>query len=372
MSSRSQPHRSLVFGVSAHGLGHLTRTCRLANALAEIEPSLEFHFWADFPRDRIAAELEMTFQHRPIGYEPGTAQRNCFELDPDQTVRDYRSYMSRREERLGVEREALRATKCDAVICDVPALLVRAASQVGLPAIAVSNFTWDWILEPILEGTPAEPVLESLREDYRSGVHHIQLPFGPSRSPFPSSEKGGLISRRAELDPAEVKMRLGLQRNEGNPLVLVCPGGWDPQGWPCIQTDTKGFDLILVGNLPVQLRPGDLNLPHALPAPIRFPDLVNAVDIVLAKPGYGISSECVTHQTPLVTIDRPGFRETEVLRRELAKLGRSGEMSLSEFFDGRWSRTLEQVLASSESWVALPDRPDRLAARQVLSALGWA
>jgi len=314
----------------------------------------------------------MTFQHRAIEYEPGTAQRNCFELDSDQTIREYEAYMSQREARLGVEREALQTVQCDAVICDVPALLVRAASQVGIPAIAVSNFTWDWILEPILEGTPAEPVLGLLDGDYRSGAHHIRLPFGPSHSPFSSSEKGTLISRRAELSPAEVKTRLGLPRGEGKPLALVCPGGWDPKGWQPIHADTKDFDLILVGNLPVNCRAGDLNLPHKLPAPIRFPDLVNAADVVLAKPGYGITSECVTHQTPLVTIDRPGFRETKVLRQELVKLGRSGEISLSDFFDGRWSQGLEQVLASSKPWAALPERPDRLAAQQVLSALGWA
>ena len=372
MSSRSRPDRCLVFGITAHGLGHLTRACQLANALAEIEPTLEFHFWTDFPPDRIASELKMAFHHRPIAYEPGTAQRSCFELDSDQTVRDYQAYISRREECLGVEREALQSIQCDAVICDVPALLVRAASQASIPAIAVSNFTWDWILEPILEGTPAEPALGLLRDDYRSGVHHIRLPFGPSHSPFPSSEKGTMISRRAELSPAEVKTRLGLQRKEGNPLVLVCPGGWDPEGWQPIHTDTTDFDLILVGNLPVNCRAGDLNLPHNLPAPIRFPDLVNAADVVLAKPGYGITSECVVHRTPLVTIDRPGFRETEILRQDLAKLGRSGEISLSDFFDGRWSPVLEQVLASSESWAPLPDRPDRLVAQQVLSVLGRA
>lgn len=370
MPSRTRSGRRLVFGITAHGLGHLTRACQLANALAEIDASLEFHFWTDFPRARIASDLKMAFQHRRVAYEPGTAQRNCFELDLDQTVRSYQVYSSRREERVIAEREALRSAQCDAVICDAPALLVRAASDAGIPTIAVSNFTWDWILEPILEGTPAEPVITSLREDYRSGTHHIRLPFGPSHSPFSSSEAGALISRRAELSPARVKTLLGFPKS-GKPIALVCPGGWDPEGWQSIHPDTEGFDLVLVGNLPVRCRANDLNLPHALPAPIRFPDLVNAADVVLAKPGYGIASECLTHRKPLVTIDRPGFRETTLLRRELARLGPSTELGLDDFFDGRWTGALNGALACSTPWAPLPERSDLEVAERVLSSLGW-
>lgn len=371
MSSRSQPRRRLVFGISAHGLGHLTRACQLANALGEIDPTLEFHFWTDFPRDRIASDLKIAFQYRRIAYEPGTAQQNCFELDFAQTVREYQGYLSRREDRLIVERKALQTVQCDAVICDVPALLVRAASEAGIPAVAVSNFTWDWILEPILEGTPAESALELLRDDYRTGAHHIRLPFGPSHSPFPSSEKGTLISRRAELSPAEVKTLLGLRSGRRKPLALVCPGGWDPDGWRTIQPNTSAFDLVLVGNLPVRCREGDLSLLHALPAPVRFPDLVNAADVVLAKPGYGIASECVAHRKPLVTIDRPGFRETDLLRRDLVELGPCTEISLDGFFNGDWQGPLQDALDCSTPWAPLPERPDLEMASRVLSSLGW-
>lgn len=373
MPSRTRPAlvRRLVFGINAHGLGHLTRACQLANALAEIDPTLEFHFWTDFPRDRIASELKITFQHRRVAYEPGTAQRTCFELDVEQTVEAYQVYLRGHDERVAVEREALRNAQCDAVICDVPALLVRAASELGIPTIAVSNFTWDWILKPILEGTPAEAAIGSLHEDYRSGAHHIRLPFGPNHSPFSSTEEGALISRRAELSPDRIKTLLGFPSESGKPIALVCPGGWDPEGWQPIHPDTEGYDLVLVGDLPVRRRAGDLSLPHALAAPIRFPDLVNAVDVVLAKPGYGIASECVTHRTPLVTIDRPGFRETPLLRRELAKLGPSTKLGLDDFFDGCWTGALDAALACSTPWAPLAERSDLDVARRVLSALGW-
>jgi hypothetical protein len=350
-------------------LGHLTRSCQLANGLFEVDPNVEFHFWTDFPAERLASELVMPFSCRRVAYEPGTAQKSCFELDVEQTVRDYRAFRDRADLLLEEEIEALRAIDCDAVVCDAPAILVRAAAELGIPVVAVSNFTWDWILETILEGTPAESMLDWLRESYGRGSHHIRLPFGPATSPFPSSEKGPLISRRSRVEPNEVMQRFGFERDGEKRIALVCPGGWDPDGWAMIHPDTSDFQLVLVGDLPVDLRPGDLSLPHALDPLLRFPDLVNMADVVLAKPGYGIASECVAHRTPLVTIDRPGFRETAVLRQELSEMGPCSELALSAFFSGSWSAALDRAVMSSTPWVPMATRPDLDLARSLIASL---
>jgi L-arabinokinase len=371
MSIHSRSKQRLVFGVTGHGLGHLTRACELANAIQALDPDVELHFWTSVPAARIATDLAAPFTHRAVAYEPGTAQRNCFELDVDGTVDDYRTFLEHHDERVATERAELARLRADAVLCDVPAVLTKAAREHGVPAIVVSNFTWDWILEPILAGTRAEPALERLRDDYASATHHIRLPFGPDESPVASSEPGPLVSRRASLAPAEVRARLGLAIEGDRPVALVCPGGWDPEGWRTIRPDTPDFDLVLVGDLPVECRSGDVSLPHALPAPVRFPDLVAMADVVLAKPGYGIASECVAHRTPLVTIDRPAFRETPLLRRALAERGPCAELGLPAFFEGRWRDALEAALASETPWRASEARPDLGVARSVLDRLGW-
>lgn len=363
--------RRLVFGITAHGLGHLTRTVQLANRLFAADQSLEFHFWTDIPQQRLASELVMPFHYRRVAYEPGTSQKNCFELDVNQTVREYKAFAERADSMLANEIDALRAVQCDAIVSDAPAILVRAAAVLGIRAIAVCNFTWDWILEPILVDTPAEPMLGWLEESYASGFHHLRLPFGPNTSPFPSAERAPLISRRSDADPEEVARRLDLERGWDRPIALVCPGGWDPEGWERIRPDTRDFQLVLVGDLPVESGRGDLSLPHELEAGLSFPDLVAVADVVLAKPGYGIASECVAHRTPLVTIDRPDFRETDLLRRDLARLGPCGEMTLIEFFEGRWANALGEALDSSTPWAASPSvgRPDDEVAQLLLKAL---
>lgn len=370
MRAETGNHR-LVIGLTAHGLGHLMRTCQLVRALRELDPGIELEFWSEFSSDRIAAEFLPPFSTRRAGYEPGTLQSSCFLLDRPATVAAYVEYDRAHDTLCATERAALRASGADAVLCDAPGMLMRAASEADLPSILVSNFTWDWILEPILIGTAAERALETMAADYALGSHHIRLPFGPVSSSVTSSEPGALVSRRARLPPDLVRETLGLPQQQLRPLALVCPGGWDPDGWSRIRPDTKDYDLILVGDLPIETAPGDVSLPHDLPAPVRFPDLVQAADVVLAKPGYGIASECVTHRTPLVTIDRPEFRETDVLRRQLAAMGPTAELSLEEFFAGSWTGALDAARTAEPAWAKISDHADRDVAGQVLSALGW-
>jgi UDP-N-acetylglucosamine:LPS N-acetylglucosamine transferase len=84
--------------------------------------------------------------------------------------------------------------------------------------------------------------------------------------------------------------------------------------------------------------------------------MVNAADVVISKPGYGIASECLLHQTPAVFIDRPDFRETPPLMEELSKCGRCAKISLSDFFEGSWKQAIEGALANESPWqISSPD-----------------
>lgn len=342
----------LLLAITSHGLGHLTRTLAVARELRGLCPSLELVVATRTPPERIARDLPLPFEHRDVDYEPGTVQRNSFELDPARTLRAYQGYLEERERRIEAEARFLAETGVGGVVSDVPAIAVRAAARVGIPAIGFANFTWDWILEPLLEGTPLAALIPLLREDYAQGLCHLQLPFGPRESPFPNAERAPLVSRHASVSPGAVRRQLGLP-DDGKDLVLVCPGGWSPGGWPAIHVPGgAGLRFVTVGDLPVTADAPLLSLPHALPEGLSFPDLVGAADAVLAKPGYGIASECVTHRTPLLSIERPGFRETPVLLEQLRALGPCAELSLADFFAGRWEPALRALLEGPKPWSA--------------------
>jgi len=357
------------FAITSHGLGHLTRAIAVANELHRQEPSVQIAFSTTLPEERLRQELSFPFRYRSCAYEPGVAQKNCFQIDPEQTRQEYRRFFAQRASKLCEEEAFLNEVQCTGVVSDASALAIRAASQCGIPNLLLANFTWDWILEPILTAPKDLVILDLLRSDYASGMLHLQYPFGPATSPLPRTAPAPMVSRSANLSAAQVRSQLKLPPRDQDPLrmVLVCPGGWEPDAWDPIQVENgTHYRLVCVGNLPITSQQPCLHLAHDLPQGIRFTDLVATADIVLTKPGYGMASECVQHQTPILCIERPDFRETSLLLEQLRSLGPVGQLSLEDFFAGRWKNALDHTLAQETPWSAREPRAAETVARSIL------
>jgi len=353
------------FTITSHGLGHLTRSLALMRALHRLLPSCTIHASTTIDSPWIREPLDFPVIWRRQGYEPGALQRNCFEVDVPSTLEAYRVYLGGFPERLEQEREFLRANRIDLVVSDISALAVRAAIEVGIPAIGVSNFTWDWILEPWCE-TEDDWIVTTLRESYALGTCQLRLPFGPAASSFPSSEPAPLIARRAVMPPARVREMLELGPGR---LAVVCPGGWTADEWPAVQARPGDFQLVTVGDLPITADAPCLRLGHSLPRGLGMPDLIAAADVVLGKPGYGLASECLTHRVPFAMLERPGFRETPCLIAEMERSGRCSVSTLETFFSGEWETVLEGALTGGSEWREIEPDPAGSTAARVLEIL---
>lgn len=368
MSANHAPR--ILLALTSHGLGHLTRSLEIARELRDLHRGIEWIVATTVPEARVALGLPPPFRYRPVGYEPGTLQKTCFELDREGTRTAYQRFIGERRRRLAEETAFLRQSGCSAVVSDVPALPIAAAAALGLPAIGVANFTWDWILEPLLAGGATDAIPGQLAADYASGLAHLRLPFGPETSPFPASEPAPLVSRHARSEPETTRAQLAVQR-DGRKLVLVCPGGWSSDDWSPIHVPGGAdFRFVTVGDLPVSADAPLIALPHDLPPGLAFPDLVAAADVVLAKPGYGIASECWLHRTPLVSIERPDFRETELLEEQFARIGPAARLRLAPFFAGDWQGALVRALSAPTAWVDPPAGGARRVARRLAELLG--
>jgi L-arabinokinase len=366
MTSTYSRQPLIVFAITAHGLGHAVRTILVIKELQRLCKGLEIVVSSGLEHSTIARFLPKPPSCHFRQYEAGTIQKNCFELNPAATRARYRELYERRSQDLRAEVAFLRQIQCGGVVSDIPALPIKAASLVGIPAVGISNFTWDWILEPILGQQPGDrAIMQELASDYASGGLHLRLPFGPQSSPFPVSEPAALVARPAKQSARKVREQLGIPISRK--LVVVCPGGWAPEEWPRIslQEADRYFFYLFVGDLPIDYTGAHKHLPHELIPGLSFPDLVNCADVVLAKPGYGIASECLLHQTPTVFIERPGFRETPLLVEEFSQKGRCVQLSLEDFFVGRWEQSLGQVLTSDSPWETTESNGAALAAERL-------
>lgn len=350
------------YAVTSHGLGHLTRTIAVLQSLKTLLPDADIHVSTTSNAGWLKQSLSFPVRWRTQSYEPGALQQNCFEVDIPGTLDAYADFLTQREERLAQERQFLETHEITAVISDAPALPIRAAWDLGIPAVGVCNFTWDWIIEPWCQPEHAQ-ILETLRQDYGSGLCQLRLPFGPEGSSFPASEPAPLLSRQARSSATQVRQALRLS-NE--PIALVCPGGWSADDWPEIGANPGHFQLVTVGDLPIHSAAAIHKLPHALGSGLTFPDLVAAADVVLGKPGYGLASECLTLRTPFVMIDRPEFRETPVLMKDFLRSGHGARMSLDDFFSGNWAEPLDRAASAGSAWVEQHPAPAQHIAQRLI------
>jgi hypothetical protein len=149
----------------------------------------------------------------------------------------------------------------------------------------------------------------------------------------------------------------------------VCLGGWDVDALPAIHARTGRFRLVITNGLRVTADTPCRHLGRMLPAGITLPDLVNAADVVLGKPGYGLASECVAHAVPFAMIERSDFRETPCLVSQLREMGRCATTTVDAFFSGAWEPVLEEALVGGSDWADIEPAPALSIAARIFALL---
>jgi hypothetical protein len=96
-------------------------------------------------------------------------------------------------------------------------------------------------------------------------------------------------------------------------------------------------------------------------------DLILGADALVAKPGYGTVSECLTGPTPLVHVVPSGaFREHPYLVRMIERWLPNAPLSVEELSAGTWSAAIGRARADTPNAPPPPDDLER--ALDVVSA----
>jgi L-arabinokinase len=106
-----------------------------------------------------------------------------------------------------------------------------------------------------------------------------------------------------------------------------------------------------------------------LPQGIAYPDLVNAADVVVTKPGYGIVAECLAHRTPVLFTPRGAFREQPLLVAGLQHYGRAIEIDNESLRLGNLQEALGRLLAQPQAAETLAVNGAEIAADHLESLL---
>jgi hypothetical protein len=357
----------IVAYVSGHGYGHATRVAEVLRAVRVRDGKL--------PITVVTAAPEMLFRRgipgkvavRPLVCDVGLAQRDALTIDEAETARLWRAFHADNGDRVDAEWRWIHHSGAKVVLGDVPPLAFEAAGELGLPSVALANFSWDWIYRHMAQRQAALGEAATwAAAAYRQASLLLRLPFAGDLSVFPRIVDIPLVARRPSVSRREARKRLSIG---GGPVALVSFGG----------VGLEGMNLGALGSLPaIQfLVVGE----QAMPAPnvryvaaaelersgLRYEDVVGASDVVVTKPGYGIVTDAIGAGARIVYTDRGDFPEYPVLVAEMSRYVPTAHVDKADLLAGRIGAALEAVL--SQEVPPPPDLSGASAAAEHLLAL---
>ena len=347
---------SLFFYISGHGFGHSSRQIELVNALAPLVPDRAIVMRTSAPRWLFDRTVRVPFTWLEGACDTGIVQIDSLHLDESATIRHATEFHRDLPGRIEAEAAILREHHARLVICDAPPLACAAAAAAGIPAIVVSNFTWDWIYQGYPEPLAAAPeLIPAIQAAYCHASAAWRLPMHGGFETIDRVMDLPYIARHASHDPAHVRATLSLPR--AMPLALSSFGGYgvrdfDPFGLDCLAT----VGVVVTGRQSPGALPAGVHFideRRIYDAGLRYEDLVAAVDVVVTKPGYGIIAECIANETAMLYTSRGRFREYDVMVAEMPRVLRCEFIDHGALLSGRWLEPLTRVLQRP----APPDRP---------------
>ncbi|HNT33647.1 MAG TPA: hypothetical protein PKH07_01465 [bacterium] len=335
---------TLLFYVSGHGFGHSTRTIAVINA---IPPEYDVIVKTSAPQWLFDLNVRRAFDFQPLEVDVGAVQPNCLKLEREKTLLAFSQFVAGQDVIVRNEVQFARPKDIRAVVFDIPPLAPLVAQALGVPSIAISNFSWDEIYEPYVREFPQyQPLLAKLAAEYATTSLLLRLPFHLPMAAFPVREDWHLLTRVAQEDKAKLRAKMGLPRDEI--VVLLSFGGFRLAKTDALDlASCKGFFFLSFVQPPLTEAANYRNLRQD---ECRHEEAVKASDIVITKPGYGIVSECIANQTAMLYTEREDFCEYPLLVEGIQKHLIQDHIPQDDLLVGRWHSHLERLSVRLDSW----------------------
>jgi hypothetical protein len=356
----------IAYYVTAHGYGHGVRSCDIIRALQRLHPDVPVVLVSDLPGDFLRNRIGPgTTAYRPGSFDTGMVQLDSIRVDLAESLRKAERLCSVREQLIRQECKFLRDGGFRGIVADIPAIPFEAARRAGIPGVAVSNFSWDWIYSEFREIEPRwDPVIEAISEGYRQARVLLRLPFADDMRVFSRIEDIPVVAEPGTNRRAELAQMTGADPGKKWILLSFTTLEWEPRAVALVES-LKEYEFFTV--LPLAW---DARNFHAVDrGVVRFADVMASADGVISKPGFGIVSDCVVNEKPFLYADRANFREYDVLVRSIRRHLRSVHIPVDELYAGSLRPWLEELWRCPP-----PAQPARMgggevAARRIIAEL---
>ncbi len=335
----------IAYYITPHGFGHAVRSLEIVRCLLNLKPNIEVLLITDIPASLVEENTGRELKMRKTRLDIGLYQYDSIRFDLGKTLSALLDLKSQSGRIIREESAFLKEQRIDAVICDIPFLPFHAAHDCGIPAIGISNFTWDWIYESYEGSDPRWGDIRSwVREYYAMCGLFLQLPMHGDCSACPVIEDSPLVARVSGRNRSEVRRLLGLDPHRKVFLAAFTTLEMNERALRRIE---EIRDVTFLYKSPMEFP-----VSNALSIDgtgISYVDAVAAADSVITKPGYGIVSDCLAHGTPVIYTDRGPFPEYPILVDGIRENLPSVFLDPGDLYRGNWEEAIGQILSMTRN-----------------------
>ncbi len=333
----------IVYYISGHGYGHAARQSPIIRRLADAGLTVEVRTPAP---DKFFRAAGVTRHHQR--YDIGLVQPDALRIDPAATFRWYSDFL--RDQPALVAREAahISASGVRLIVADMPPIAFEIAAASGVPSVAVTHFTWDWVYRPYLAQHPQHaPIVEAITASYLKATLALRLPFAHAFDMFPQVEDVPLLANPVRRSREQVRAEMDVPPDDR--LALLSMGGmaWTGDMLPLAQRE--GWTFLVTADAWPQI-PDQTRFRQVPEGYEGYHDLIAAADVVVGKAGGSTVSECIAHRTAMIYTIRPDYTENQLLDAALRHFANSHFVKPAEFEAGAWVDVLDWIVQRDFTW----------------------
>ncbi|MDE2590543.1 MAG: hypothetical protein KGL95_12870, partial [Patescibacteria group bacterium] len=242
-------------------------------------------------------------------------KNNPMKIDYIKTKEKISKWIKRLPDMIEKESRFIQKERPDVIVSDISVMPLLLARKNHVSSVALSNFVWSDTLD--LDARQKE----FFEDAYRSADLAIKLPFG-SEMKLPNVKEYGLVARNVTKTRNSIRKKLEITKDKK--LVTISLGGFKEK------IPVKASDSVKILDM------SDYSTVMKLKKLVNFVEgqnLINASDLVIAKCGYGITSECLPNEIPFRYVYEPTHREAFGINKGLAKLKMNNTLSLEELLN---------------------------------------
>jgi hypothetical protein len=360
------PPCKIVYYISGHGFGHAVRSIQVINELLGLgcQVSIKTVAPAFLFKEGMSHSVEVV----PEGFDVGLWQLDNIRFDLKKTKEEVKKLLRSAEGLIEKEQRFLLDQGVSGIVCDIPFIPLAAAERIGLPAIGISNFSWDWIYSFYGKRDPDwNPLIPLIRRYYQAGGLFLRLPFHGGMEAFSQIEDIPLVARKSQKKKAKIRQTLGLPKDRK--IGLIGYSQVDLPDRAIKKIEQLSSEYLFLIKAPLNWKA--LVFKKVESEAVSFVDLVRAADFVITKPGYGMVSDCLSHSKPMIFSDRGIFLEYPILVEGIKKYLSCCYMPKEDLYSGNWAPYLEKLAKQPRLKPRLKTNGAQVAGQRIVEWIRW-